>query len=176
MRRRRRVAGTRRRTDWIPFVDDSITVAALNERFALVDTTDLVEKDGFLTVERVVGEVMVAPIDLSGGAVTIACVWLGIILSEVDNTGGVTNWSAVDILDADAPWLWRRVVHQGAITGMALGYDQPSIHLDVHVKRKMNERQDLLLVVNITPSPFINLSGPDGFNAIINLRTLVKLA
>jgi len=176
MRRRRRAAGTRRRTDWIPYIDDSVTVAGTVERFALIDTTDLVDKDGFLTVERVVGEVMMSPIDLGGGATTIGCVWYGIILSEVDNTGGITAWSAVNPLDADAPWLWRRCVHQGAVAGIALGYDQPNIHFDVNVRRKMNERQDLLLVMNVTPSPFLAISAPDGFNAVINVRTLVKLA
>jgi len=177
VRRQRRVRGTRRRTDWIPFIDFR-SEAVLLQHFALVDTTDLVDKDGFLTVERTVGETIVVPTDSAGDPV-VATIWEGIILSEVDNTGGITNWQPRNAIDADAPWLWRRVTVNGVTqAGSAIGQvnDFAGSHLDVHVRRKMNERQDLLYCVELTGAPYTGVTAAAGFNLIVNLRTLVKLA
>jgi len=175
---RRSRGGPRRQTDWIPFREAG-TEGSTSALFALVDAQDLVDKDGKLTVERIVGEAYFDPID-GGGASTLATCFEGIILSDLDNTGSVTNWLPANATDAEAPWLFRRMTICGIASGTTFAFggvlDFAAAHMDVGAKRKMSERMDLLYVVQMFPSPFAAISNPVGFGWTINLRTLVKLA
>jgi len=178
MRRRRLRNAPRRQTDWISFIEQD-TFASVTEAFALIDDQDLVDKDGKLTVERIVGEVLLVPIDAGGGA-TSTLAWEGIIVSDLDNAGLVTPWDPADGIDAEGPWLWRRVRQVGvALAGATpvntLAFELETNHIDVSARRKMHERQDLLYVVRFQGSIITGQPAATGFNIVMNLRTLVKL-
>lgn len=180
-RRRIRSPGAPKRlTDWIPFVNVGNNFST--QGFALVDDTDMEEKDGRLTVERVVGQVMLyGPSDVTGATFDPCFVHMGLILSDLDNTGSVTAFSPASPIDLEGPWMWLdRVFVPSANDSAGFNINTTNwgtkVDIDVHVRRKMHERQDLMLIMAV--SAFPSAVGPlaTHCNADVWMRTLVKLA
>lgn len=184
---RARGASPRRETDWISFFLDDVDGVAVGgapmpqQQYALVDPTDMLVKDGKVTVERVVGDFLVAfPRDAVGADVVPAlmnCFW-GLIVQDVDETGAIL---AVDPETSNGlESQWMAMGHFVASGFHALVGPPPVLmkdfavwqHIDVHVRRKMTERQVLLLYLGASP-----LVGPGTIiaSAFLRLRTLVKL-
>jgi len=165
----------RRQTDWIAFNEENDQQSFVNNViiYALVDQNDMTQKDGHLTVERVVGDFYMVCQDTLG-APTQCWAYVGIILSDLDNAGNVTAFSPRTGVDAEAFWLYKHLWLSDVSTtaNFAFGYQQVQ-HLDVHVKRKMEDRQNLLLVF----SAGAVAGGQIPTDALITfqLRTLVKL-
>jgi len=176
MRRRGRVrrSGMRRQTDWIPQTNDGAVLQTSNVALiALVDELDIEEHQDHLTIERVVGEVVLCARD-SVGATCPAIIYMGIIVSDADSGGGVTPWGPASSTDAESEWLWRRMYHSLVPTLGAESY-QPS-QFDIHVRRKMSQRQALLLNITAFTSSFpATPQQPTDMDIWMNIRTLVKL-
>jgi len=180
-RRRTRRSGMRRQTDWIPQVNDGaffqIDISTTPALIALVDEVDIEEKQDHLTIERVVGEVFVYTRAVSGN-LTEAIIYAGIIVSDVDTSSGVTPFSPSDDDDSEGEWLWRRAwgfFPATAADVRVLNAEWPT-HLDVRVRRKMSQRQALLLCITAVPTPFsTGVLAPTDIDVALNIRTLVKL-
>ena len=178
IRRRTRRTGIRRQTDWIPTVAPITTVQNVSPSnpalIALVDEVDVLDKQDHLTVERIVGEFFAIPLENGGNPVPVVWMAAGIIVSDLDNTGGVTSYNPTDPDDAEAAWLWRKSWLWGTTAGIAAPVHAfPITSLDVHVRRKMGQREVLLLCI----TGFI-VPGSSAINDLelgLNIRTLVKL-
>jgi len=101
----------------------------------------------------------------------------GLIVSDLDNTGGVTSFNPTDADDAEANWLWRHSwwwqYEEKVGTGVVSSWARPVNGLDVHVRRKMGVREVLLLCITAAVVP-----GSAAINDLQlggNIRTLVKL-
>jgi len=178
--RRTRRSGMRRQTDWIPQVEGTwlqSSIALSPMLIALVDEVDIEEKQDHLTIERIVGEFHVY-VRKAAGTLTEGLIYAGIIVTDVDTTGGVTAFSPEDDDDSEGEWLWRRswgFFPTTATDVRVLNAEFPT-HLDVHVRRKMGQRQALILSITAVPTPFATgVNAPSDLDVALNIRTLVKL-
>jgi len=173
-----------RETDWSYASGSSIINSGptFALHYALIDENDLDQRyDGHCTVLRVVGDCWIYSVTSSTPGPTIGLGSLGLIVSDVDSVGGITPYAIFDPADAEASWLYYRSQMVGNVkapgTSSALdegnsGMLPDGSHIDVKVKRKMRDREALLLTFQID-----NLTGfADVANARIafSVRTLVK--
>jgi len=175
-RRRGRVRGPRRSTDWIAGVNGEFTgdfaIAQPSKDFILVDEIDLDEHGDRFTVVRVVGEVWFTHrLVALGGAV---CVAWGIYITPIDLTGAVIGLGTGFPGDDDSEnWLFRRItVLSGISPGAQCIAEYANAHIDVRVMRKMEGRMNLILQAQVVASFNGEALTAEGF---ANLRTLVKL-
>lgn len=191
-RRARRMGGRssrpRRQTDWIVsaegFVLDPNPQFGATTLITLIDSIDLDAHNDQLTVVRIVGELHFWDLEPSRPE---ADPWnwrgfAGIYKTEADQAGAVIELAPDDGIDADSEaWLWRHsfISHPDGITISADGagvnsliHGRYSTHIDLRVMRKMGGREHLVLAFRLF-NPGTG-SGP-GYNALLQLRTLVKL-
>jgi len=192
-RRARRLGGRsgrkRRQTDWIvsaeglvldpsPAFGDTVLIDLIND-------IDLDDHDDQLTVVRIVGELHFW--DIGENRCDTAINWrgfAGIYKTESDATGAVIELAPDDGIDGDSEaWMWRHsfiAFPQGLSISPDLGNSASSLwkgrystHIDLRVMRKMGGREHLVLAFRL----FTDGSGSEaGYNALLQLRTLVKLA
>jgi len=176
-------SGPRRRTDWIPSLSDDvdeIVGPGVPFVYSLCDPTDVAEKDGAITVVRIVGDVTPYNPVTAGGAAVFAVIHAGIIVLESDQTGSVIQPDPGNLLDQDLPWLWIGHWHvQPLVFAAAPGQVvedafRAERHIDVRVARKMVDREFLALAVSTTSA--IAATPPVTTSWRHYLRTLVKLS
>jgi len=184
-RGRRRVrSGPRRQTDWIPFdIRDLQGVPVGGTTYALIDPLDMGLKDGACTVERCVGRVLVYDgRDAVGNPGNFFIVHAGILVQNLDGAGNVYNIKVTLGLDMELPWLWRKSWTVNGFTGAfpdrtVIGYEQGwrFIDFDVHVRRKLQDRSVLTMILELEPVAAPGIDGIATATAHIEARTLVKL-
>lgn len=183
-RGRRGRATIKRKTDWVLSASGSAfetmpfdSVDGVN----LLDLQDLEEHQDVLTVERIVGEYSLRIVSPTPDF--LMEVYTGIAVRDCDNVGGVIFLNPEDDEDGDSgDWMWRRHYHltpgvafdnAGIPTGGAAYSNFDQAHLDVHVRRKMKGRDQLVLftIAHIRQGALVNQPTQS-----FNLRTLVKLS
>jgi len=173
-----------RATDWSFLSSSSVINAgpALSLHYALLDEVDLDERyNGDCTVLRCVGDVVFHSATATA-APTIGLCSTGIIVSDVDNVGGITPYGMLTATnDAEAAWLYYRMQTFGTVMGPGLTDHlnetnaaclPNGVHIDVQVMRKLHDRQALLLVLQVDA-----LGGYASLTAgrvTFAIRTLVK--
>lgn len=180
--RRRVRVGPRRETDWLAYsLDDSDFAVGPGlsqvQGYSLIDPTDMLVKDGKVTVERVVGDFMLfGGKDAVGANVNGFLVWAaGLIVLEADQTAAVVFLDPDGAVDMEASWLWLAHGSYGSLQhdGTELVPDFGHwVHLDVHVRRKMTERDQLVLFLHVQPLVGGAITSTNGS---FRFRTLVKL-
>lgn len=148
----------------------------------LIDLADLQDHNDNITVERMVGEYHLAAVECNSDY--FARVYMGIAIRDCDEFGGVIFLNPENDEDADSnDWLWRRHILLSAqgIRLAGAGLDraagaiittQEQAHFDIHVRRKMKGRDQLVLFT------FYTVDNGAGNNLVqsFNFRTLVKLS
>jgi len=190
--RRRARGGPRRQTDWVAFHLDDISgliiSPAMPQGYALIDGSDMSEKDGKLTVERVVGDVII--FDPKDGAGTqthseLLRYYYGIKVYELDQNSNIVGLDPDNANDMEAQWLtlghglWsaESMTTAGVTIFPYAHHGAAHFHIDVHVRRKLTERE--ILVMDIGFAPLLAAGGPGATvtaTAVLRLRTLVKLS
>lgn len=183
--RSRGARGPRRATDWEPFTDQAVAIglgAPLAYYGALLDQNDAAEKDGKLTVTRVVGDVIIYNVNTATLTATIGLFRMGVILADVDGAGNVMELDLASPPVQEMSWLYFRAQAVGtfqtsgtadACSDSNQGHMPNGAHLDIKVARKMTERQSLLLIVQMTS--MAGYATPRDFNLDVNIRVLCKL-
>lgn len=170
-----------RQTDWIASATGSAfesfplgQVDGVN----LVDLADMTDHNDCVTVERIVGEYFIRVVNPS--ADTVIMFFMGIAVRQCDENGAVIFLDPIDDQDADSnDWLWRRHYIIAPLfpvivdtTGGHVFSTYEEAHLDVHVRRKMRGRDQLVL---FTHGVQLQGQAPNPIQSF-QLRTLVKLS
>jgi len=176
----------RRDVDWIStWANEDVGNPGPNSlTLELVGSLDMTQKDGKLTVERMVGDILIFnPTDGAGVPANMCRVHAGILVQELDGGGNVMGKSPSSPVDMEDAWLWLANWTVGGPSGLVpdftvafhtQGYRY--VHFDVHVRRKMHDRQILVLILEVQSIPqagfdTVNLAKVEVFG-----RTLVKLS
>jgi len=191
--RRRTRGGPRRATDWIGFhlddIDGVVVSPALPQGYALVDGSDMSEKDGKLTIERVVGDVILfGPKDGAGVGThsELLRYWFGLKVYELDQNSNIVGLDPDNQNDMEAQWmtighgLWSsETITTAGVTIFPYATQERGsahFHIDVHVRRKLTERE--ILVFDLGFGVVLGAGGQGQTitaSALLRMRTLVKL-
>jgi len=180
----RRAPGPRREVDWVSFgFIDANGVGVGGTSYSLIDAQDITLKDGKCTVERVVGRAFIYDLRDAVGAPSNFCsVHAGILVQQLDQAGNVPATSPSNVTDAELPWLWRKswtvlcpsgLVPDFTVVGHTQGYRY--IDFDVHVRRKLSDRDNLLFIINVVAVPAPGMELTNSASLELTARTLVKL-
>lgn len=186
-RRRRRLHRSRPHTagkgDWVVGLNSEcpidVIVTACEEPtqdppllFALVDSTDIADKQDKLTVVRTVGEIPATCFwQISNGGTgpvnfhSVVSLHEGIYVSTVDPLGNVLGMDPALSADLESDsWMWLRkriLVFSGKVGGgdtiaaaaqMTEGSDPMGPHIDLRVKRKLEQGFELVYSAHATVS------------------------
>lgn len=183
-RMRRGRINLKRKTDWIASATGRAS-ETFSENFvdlvAIIDLQDLENHQDTLTVERMVGEYALFCAEPTPDY--SAHVYMGIAIRQCDDTGAVIPINPESNVDADSEdWMWRRhyILHNngtfdatpGLFRGCPVASTWEEAHFDIHVRRKMEGRDQLVLFT------FYEVLTGAGTNLLqsFNFRTLVKLS
>jgi len=180
-RRRSTARGARRSLDWESTLDfDTYAPGVGNGVFlALLAPGDVDTHGGHITVTRVIVDLQIYNTSIGSGAATGGFLAVGVIVQDDDGNGNV---DALDLLDADViehSWMYYRtnIVGNNLSTANGQVFSEEGLgpsdrHIDITVKRKMNDQQWLMLYAQMGPA--VNIADPAVFNAITTARILVQ--